>query len=161
MPRVKSAIRTFGYPSVFRIRATADARRVQSAAWASRWRRSGAREAVVLRASRVGCLTPFGFEPSSALQTIQRGEQRARVDLEHTPRDLLDPAGDAEPVHRLEAQRFEDEHVERALNDVGFGSVHRGLDDERFEATIPALHLDCQDVEGKRCGGNKAPSIPQ
>src|SRR5258707_14867393 len=27
-------------------------------------------------------------------------------------------------MHRLEAQRFEDEHVERALNDVGILGVH-------------------------------------
>src|SRR6185503_12343500 len=44
---------------------------------------SGAREAVVLRASSVGRLTPLGFEPSTALETIERGEQRAGVDLEH------------------------------------------------------------------------------
>ena len=84
---------------------------------------SRAREAVVLRASRVGRLTPLGVEPSSALETVQRGEQRAGVDLEHAARDLLDAAGDAEPVHRLQAQRFEDEHVERALNDVGLVGV--------------------------------------
>jgi hypothetical protein len=37
---------------------------------------------------------------------------------------LLDPAGDAEAVHRLDAQRLQDEHVEGALDQVGVRLVH-------------------------------------
>jgi hypothetical protein len=36
---------------------------------------------------------------------------------------LLDAAGDAEAMHRLEAQRLEDQHVERALDHVGRRSI--------------------------------------
>jgi hypothetical protein len=32
---------------------------------------------------------------------------------------------DAEAVHRLEAERLEDQHVERALDDIGRWLVHR------------------------------------
>src|SRR5688572_25400101 len=69
---------------------------------------SRARELVELRAPRVLRLPPFGVEPAGALEALQGGEERARVHLEHTARDLLDAARDAEPVHGLEAERLED-----------------------------------------------------
>src|SRR5919199_5335680 len=67
----------------------------------------GAGERVELRAARVRRLSPLRIEPAGALEPLQGGEQRSRVDLEHSPRDLLDPASDAVAVHGLEAQRLE------------------------------------------------------
>jgi hypothetical protein len=77
-----------------------------------------ARQLVVPRAPRVLRLTPLGVEPAGALEPLQRREERPRVHLEHPARHLLDPPRDAEAVHRLEADRLEDEHVERALDDA-------------------------------------------
>src|SRR5262249_13385698 len=62
----------------------------------------------------------------------------ARVHLEDAARDLFDAARDAEAVHRLEAERLEDQHVERALDDVGRRKLHDR--EPRWS------HLDCQDV---------------
>ena len=101
----------------------AEARRAQSAVSISSCFLPGAGERIELRTARVLGLAPLGVEPSGALQPLQRGEKRARVHLEHTTRDLLDAAGDAEAVHGLEAQRLENEHVERALDDVGIRLV--------------------------------------
>ena len=85
---------------------------------------AGARERVEPRAARVLRGAPLGVEPAGALQPLERGEQRPGVDLEDAARDLLDAPRDAEAVHRLQAQRLEDEQVERALDDVGRGLVH-------------------------------------
>src|SRR5207245_6434812 len=76
---------------------------------------SGARERIELRPARVLGPAPLGVEPPGALQALERGEERAGVHLEDAARDLLDAAGDAEAMHRLEAERLENEHVERAL----------------------------------------------
>src|SRR6185295_19945395 len=75
------------------------------------------------------------------LQPLQSGQQRAGVDLEDPPRDLLDPAADAEAVQRLKTQSLQNQHLESALNDVGIGLVHAGNDS--------ALPLDGQDVSVK------------
>src|SRR5206468_8801130 len=87
---------------------------------------AGAREAVVLRSARILRRTPLSVEPPRALEPVEGGEQRAWIDLKHVACDLLDPARNPEAVQRLQAQRLEDEHVERALNDVPV-LVHRGL----------------------------------
>src|SRR5436189_84412 len=68
---------------------------------------AGPGERVEPGATRVLRLSPFGIEPAGALQPLQGGEERSGVDLEDAARDLLHAAGDAEPVHRLEAQRLE------------------------------------------------------
>ena len=102
----------------------AAARRVQSVGLDLELFPAGARERVELRAARVLRLAPLGVEPARALQPLERGEERAGIDLEHAARDLLDAPRDAEAVHRLEAERLEDEHVERALDDIGVRLVH-------------------------------------
>ncbi len=102
----------------------AAARRVQSAVAASSCLLPARVHRVDLRAPRVLGLAPFGVEPAGALEPLQRRQQRSGVDLEDAARDLLDTPRDAEAVHRLEAERLEDEQVERALNDVGVGFVH-------------------------------------
>src|SRR5262245_292204 len=83
-----------------------------------------ARERIELRAARVLGVAPLGVAPAGPFQPLQRDEQRAGIHAEHAARDLLDTARDAEAVHRLEAQRLENQHVERALDDVGGRVVH-------------------------------------
>src|SRR5512144_1450103 len=75
---------------------------------------AGTGEAVELRAAGVLRVTPLGVEPAGALESLEGGEERPRIDLEDAARDLFDSTRDAEAVERLEAQRLEDEHVQRA-----------------------------------------------
>jgi hypothetical protein len=66
---------------------------------------------------------------------------------------MLDAAGDAEAVHRLEAERLQDQEVEGALNDVGGRLVHV------CPVCVPDRMrrcLDCQDVRGKRAAAPTA-----
>ena len=49
---------------------------------------------------------------------MQRGEQRARFDVERAARDLLDPTRDAQAVGWLEQERAEDQQVERPLQQI-------------------------------------------
>ena len=89
---------------------------------------AGAGERIELGATRILGLTPLRVEPACALESREGDEQRPRVHLEHAARDLFDAPGDAEAMHGLEAQRFEDEHVQRAGDDVG---VHWATGDGR------------------------------
>src|SRR2546423_4623220 len=86
---------------------------------------AGARQRVEPRAARVLRVPPFGVDPAGAFQPLQRDEERTGIHFEHAARDLLDATRDAEAVHRLETERFENEQVERALDDVGRRLVHR------------------------------------
>src|SRR5215207_8836376 len=87
---------------------------------------TGASECVEPRTARVFRLAPLGIEPTGTLQPLQGGEQGSGVDLEHSARDLFNAAGDAEAVHGLETEGLEDEHIERALDDVGIELFHDG-----------------------------------
>src|SRR5690606_36447247 len=71
-------------------------------------------EPVVLRAALVLGLAFTRGEEAALLEAVQGGEQRARADPVGAFRDLLDPARDAEPVERLQAQRLEDQEVQRS-----------------------------------------------
>src|SRR5690606_12143191 len=94
----------------------------------------GARESIVLGAAGVLGAAPLGVEPSRALEAMDRGEQRARVALEDAARDLLDAAGDAEAVERLETEGLEDQQVQGALDHVGVGRVGHGT--ERYRHVL-------------------------
>jgi hypothetical protein len=59
----------------------------------------------------------------SLLQTVQSRIERALLDAEHLVGELVDARRDAVAVHRLRAERLEDQKVERALQQVG--SFHR------------------------------------
>jgi hypothetical protein len=104
-----------------------------------------ARERVELGPPGVLALAPLGVEPPGPLQPLQRGEERARVHLEHAARDARNAPGDAEAVHRLEAQRLADEHVQRALDDVGAGFVH----DATRVLPVPLDPKSC-DLQGRK-----------
>ena len=71
-------------------------------------------------------LPPRGVQPAGALQALQRGQQRAGIDLEGAAGDLLDAARDAEAVQGRQAQRLEDQQVQGALDDVRVGAVYSG-----------------------------------
>ena len=73
---------------------------------------------VVFGAPVVLTRAPFGADQTIPLHTLKSEKQRPRIYTEHAFADLLDALRDAEPVHWLQAQALENEHVERALNDV-------------------------------------------
>ena len=70
---------------------------------------------------------PGGVEPAFLFHAMEGGEEGAGLDDEGAGGDLGDAVGDAEAVQRLEAERFENEDVERALEERGRcgGSRHR------------------------------------
>ena len=87
---------------------------------------AGARQRVVARAAVVLGDLPLGSNQALALEPVERGIERALPELQHALGPLLDPLGDAPAVHRLELQRLEHEHVERALQDIASFPWPRG-----------------------------------
>ena len=77
------------------------------------------RQAVEFRAPIVFRFAPLGFEPAGFLHPVESGEERARLHVEGALRDLVDAGGNAEPVERLGRERFEDQEVEGALEEIG------------------------------------------
>ena len=66
-------------------------------------------QAVELGPARVLGLAPLGVEPAGPLESLERGEEGAGIDLEDIPRNLFDPAGNAEAVEWVKAQGLEDQ----------------------------------------------------
>jgi hypothetical protein len=60
---------------------------------------------------------------------MEGGEEGPGLHLERPLRDLLDSARDAESVKLPERKRFEDQQIERALEQVG--GLRRHLDREK------------------------------
>jgi hypothetical protein len=58
------------------------------------------------------------------LQADQRGIERTHLHLENLGRHLPEALRQTEAVHRFELERFQDQHVERALQQIGFFFVH-------------------------------------
>jgi len=61
---------------------------------------------------------PGGGEPTCFLHTVEGWKQRSRFDQEGPGSDLLDAPGDSQAMHWIKGQRFENEQVERALQQV-------------------------------------------
>ncbi len=49
---------------------------------------------------------------------MQRRVQRPLIDAQHFVGHLLDALRDAPAMHRTERERFQDQHVQRALQDI-------------------------------------------
>src|SRR5712692_5356808 len=62
--------------------------------------------------------SPFAFDPSFLQEPLERGIERAVLDLENVLRGLLDELGDAVAVHRPPAKRAQDEQVQGSLQEV-------------------------------------------
>ena len=77
-----------------------------------------ARQRVVPPAAIVLGDFPFGSNQALAFEPVERGIERALTQLQHALGPLLDAFGHAPPVHRLELQRLENQHVERALEEI-------------------------------------------
>jgi hypothetical protein len=84
----------------------------------------GPRQAVVLRLPVVVGGVPLGVDPPLLLEAVQRRVERPLVHAQHITRDLLDALRDAPPMHRLERERLQDQHVQRALQQILFLTAH-------------------------------------
>ena len=74
---------------------------------------------VVARSTIVFCHAPLRFDEALPLEPIECWIQRPLSELQDLFGPLLDPLGDAPPVHWFELQGLEHQHVERPLQDVG------------------------------------------
>ena len=93
-------------------------RRSQLACSFSRYFRP-AREGIKLRATIVLRVAPFRTDPALLFQAMKRWIERALADLKCIFRNELDALRDAPAVHGFERDSFENEKIERALNEVG------------------------------------------
>ena len=75
-------------------------------------------EPVVLRALIRLAHAPFGLEPSALLEPVQRGIERAGLDLEQVVGLRADRLADAVSVLRSPDEGPKDEHVEGALEEL-------------------------------------------
>src|SRR5262249_45060863 len=78
----------------------------------------GARQRVKLRPPAGVGLAPLALDPAALLDAIERGVERPLLDDEHVPRRLLDALDDAVTVELAQAERLQDEHVQRPLEKV-------------------------------------------
>src|SRR5262249_38292947 len=70
---------------------------------------------------------PLRRDPLLALEPVQGGVERPGVDLQDVARARLDGLGDAVAVLRPPAEGFEDQEIERALEQLDAVLVARGL----------------------------------
>src|SRR5437867_6800739 len=118
---------------------------------------SVAGNAVVLGAAVVVGGSPVRGDPATVLEPMECGVERTLIDLEHVPRELLDPLRDAPAVHRLERDGFEDEEVEGPLEDVRGWEAH-GISLLDIRQENGGVVVECQGEGGRQDGrrGKKA-----
>src|SRR5687767_6336111 len=90
---------------------------------------------------------PLGSNQVLPFEPVQRRIERALPQLEHALRPLFDALGDAPPVHRLELERLEHQHVERALQEVAFVG-HVVPFDRRKKCNLSSFRLSKGDLRG-------------
>ena len=61
---------------------------------------------------------PLGFDPRFLFETVQGRVERALLDLKHLARNLLNAFGNRPAVFRFERDSFQDEKVERSLDQI-------------------------------------------
>src|SRR5688500_19224041 len=82
------------------------------------------RELVVLRLPVVLREPPLGLDPAAFLEAVERRVERPLVDAEQGVGDLADPARDGVAVARPPRKGLQNQHVERALEEIEiFGGV--------------------------------------
>lgn len=76
------------------------------------------RQRIEFGAAIVFRVSPLGGDQAVVLELVERGVERAVADLESVGRDFAKTVADRPPVHRLQREHLEDEHVEGALNEI-------------------------------------------
>src|SRR4051812_29031991 len=72
------------------------------------------RDGVVARASVVLGVLPVALDVAAMFEPLERGIERALVDLQPAARDLLDAEPNSPAVHRFQGERFQDQQVDAA-----------------------------------------------
>src|SRR5262249_10131526 len=93
---------------------------------------------------------PLGLDELLSLESMERGIDRAGVDLEHAARGGVDHLNEAIAVARTPAQRLKDDEVERALEDLdaGEGRLFVALDHVvRLEKSVGCKHLIARGIK--------------
>src|SRR5262245_48348884 len=83
-----------------------------------------ARQTIELRVA--SCLRgfPLRLQPSASLEAVKSRIERSLLDLQDIFRDLLQPLRNGVAVERRERHHLQDQHVERALEKIGFRCRH-------------------------------------
>ena len=79
---------------------------------------AGSRQPVILRALLVLGQPPLGLDPALSFEAVQRGVERAVVDLQLFLRQVGDGDADAMSVLRPPLERAQHQHVQRALQQL-------------------------------------------
>ena len=82
------------------------------------------RQLIELRLSPVARLAPLRFEPAALLQAVQRGIERALLDLQNFLGNLPDSLGDAVPVNRTKRDNLQDQQVQCSLQEIRLFDGH-------------------------------------
>src|SRR5437660_1104970 len=106
-------------------------------------------QGVVLCAPAVLGRFPFALDQSIPLQPLKSDKQRTCIESENALAHLFEPHGDPISVHGFERQRFQNEHVQRALDEITGLVPHRRLPPENQveEYTSPT---DCQEEKPRQ-----------
>ena len=89
---------------------------------------AGRGQFVIARFAIVVGHAPFRLDPALRFQSVKRRIKRTLLDVQNIFRHLLDPVRDSEAVSRIVLERFQDQHVERAVNKVWFFFCHNVFD---------------------------------
>ena len=83
----------------------------------------GRKQVILGPAIVLGC-PPLRLDSAAALHAAEGREQRSRVDMKDAATHLINAQSDAITMDRLQCQRFQHQHFERALNQVTWAIVH-------------------------------------
>src|SRR5215207_1406890 len=78
----------------------------------------GAGDAVVPGAPSFRCFAPLTLDEPPLFEPVERREERSRLDDKGVSADLADAVRDTDAVPRLQPQRFQNEEIERALEEI-------------------------------------------
>src|SRR3981081_2097813 len=70
---------------------------------------------------------PFASNQPRSLQPLKGDKQRTRIEAENALAHLFEPDGDPISVHGFERQRFQNKHVQSALDEIPRLVRHRCL----------------------------------
>ena len=105
-------------------------------------------QGVVLCAPAVLGGFPFASDQSISLQPLKGHKQRTCIETENALAHLFEPHGDPISVHGFERQRFQNEHVQGALNEITRLVRHRRIPPEDQEEAYNSP-TDCQEGSQK------------
>src|SRR5215469_1474936 len=86
---------------------------------------AGFSQAVVFGPAIILSCPPLRLNPSGTLETAERGKEGTGIHLKNAFADLLDAHGNPITVHRFQRQRFQDQHVQRPLHQIGCFVCHQ------------------------------------